>query len=182
MPPPPTDAAHVHTPSARLGYCQECASPLVERFQEDRIRPTCPNCGFIRYVDPKVAVAVVLGDERGVLLGLRMVDPASGKWSFPAGYVNRGEVLEEAAVREVREEFEVDVELRGLVGVYSSQGDPVVLVVYAGRVVHGLPKPDGREVADVRCFALDRLPEPAFRHDRQVLADWARLTGLATRS
>jgi ADP-ribose pyrophosphatase YjhB (NUDIX family) len=146
----------------------------VAHVHEDRERPTCPACGFIHYLDPKVAVAVVLGDERGVLLGKRLIDPASGRWSFPAGYVNRGEVLEEAAVREVREELQVSVRLSGLVGVYSARNDPVVLVVYAGQIVAGEPKADGREVSEVRCFALDALPEPAFPHDRRVLADWRR--------
>jgi ADP-ribose pyrophosphatase YjhB (NUDIX family) len=177
---------HAHTTPAEVGYCPECGSPLVQRFQEDRDRPTCLSCGFIRYADPKVAVAVVLGDDHGVLLGLRMVDPASGKWSFPAGYVNRGEVLEEAAVREVLEEFNVEVRLQGLIGTYSARGDPVVLIVYAGVIVGGSPRPDGREVAEVRCFPLDALPEPAFRHDRQVLADWQQwytgLTRLPARS
>ena len=74
-----------------------CGTPLEARHHEDRERPTCPSCGFIHYLDPKVAVAVVLGDERGVLLCRRLIDPGSGLWSFPAGYVNRGEVLEEAA-------------------------------------------------------------------------------------
>ncbi len=129
----------------------------MPRFQEDRDRPTCPNCGFIHYLDPKVAVAVILGDDRGVLLGRRCVDPAAA-WSFPAGYVNRGEVLEEAAVREVLEEFNVAVRLTGLVGVYSERGDPVVLVVYAGEIDAGAPIPDGHEVSEVRCFPLDELP------------------------
>jgi len=179
---------HAHTTPAEAGYCPECGSALVQRFQEDRDRPTCPNCGFIRYADPKVAVAVVLGDERGVLLGLRMVDPASGKWSFPAGYVNRGEVLEEAAVREVLEEFRVEARLQDLIGVYSTRDDPVILIVYAGVIVGGTPRPDGREVGEVRCFPLDALPEPAFPHDRQVLEDWHRwkraggLTRLPARS
>ncbi len=92
-----------------------------------------------------------------MLLGLRMVDPASGKWSFPAGYVNRGEVLEEAAIREVLEEFKSTCGL-GLVGVYSAPDDPVILVVYAGGIVDGAPRPDGHEVAEVRCFPLDALP------------------------
>jgi ADP-ribose pyrophosphatase YjhB (NUDIX family) len=158
-----------------LGYCLQCGTALVARFQEDRERPTCPACGYILYLDPKVAVAVVLGDERGVLLGERRIDPGSGRWSFPAGYVNRGEVLEEAAVREVQEELGVQVLLTGLVGVYSSRGDPVVLVVYAGQIVEGEPRADGHEVSRVRRFALDSLPELAFPHDRQVLADWKRV-------
>jgi ADP-ribose pyrophosphatase YjhB (NUDIX family) len=162
------------------GYCFHCGTQLVARHQEDRERPTCPSCGFIHYLDPKVAVAVVLGDEEGVLLGKRRVDPGSGAWSFPAGYVNRGEVVEEAAVREVLEEIGVAVRLTGLVGVYSHRGEPVVLVVYAGEVEAGEPIPDGREVSEVRRFPIDALPlEMAFEHDRRVLADWklAQQTG-----
>ncbi|HEY3063761.1 MAG TPA: NUDIX hydrolase [Chloroflexota bacterium] len=156
------------------GYCLECGTALEDRFHEDRDRPTCPECGFIHYLDPKVAVAVILGDLDGVLLGKRCIDPGSGLWSFPAGYVNRGEVLEEAAVREVTEELGVTVRLNGLVGAYSEQGNPVVLVVYGGEITRGEPRPDRHEISDVRYFALDKLPELAFPHDRKVLADWKR--------
>jgi 8-oxo-dGTP diphosphatase len=158
-----------------LGFCLQCGAPLEARQQEDRERPTCLVCGFIHYLDPKVAVAVVLGDARGVLLGRRCIDPGAGLWSFPAGYVNRGEVLEEAAVREVLEELGLSVRLTGLVGVYSERGSAVVLIVYAGEIEDGEPTPDGREVSEVRRFAVDALPEDlAFPHDRRVLADWKR--------
>jgi 8-oxo-dGTP diphosphatase len=123
----------------------------------------------------------VLGDEHGVLLGRRLIDPGRGRWSFPAGYVNRGEVLEEAAAREVAEELHVGVRISGLVGVYSARDDPVVLVVYAGEIVEGEPRADGREVGEVRRFRLDALPEPAFAHDRRVLADWRRRYAAANR-
>src|ERR1700682_1974892 len=158
------------------GYCLVCGTPLEARRHEDRDRPTCPSCGYIHYLDPKIAVAVILGDDHGVLLGRRCVDPRSGLWSFPAGYVNRGEVLEEAAVREVLEEFGVAVRLTGLVGVYSELGEPVVLVVYAGEVeAGGTPRADGQEVSEVQRFKLGALPDDlAFPHDRQVLADWKR--------
>lgn len=156
-----------------LGFCMECGTALEARHHEDRERPTCPACGFIHYLDPKVAVAVVLGDDGGVLLGKRGIDPGAGLWSFPAGYVNRGEVLEKAAVREVLEELGLMVRLTGLIGVYSEHGSAVVLVVYAGEILGGEPVPDGREVKEVRRFALDALPEDlAFPHDRRVLADW----------
>jgi ADP-ribose pyrophosphatase YjhB (NUDIX family) len=160
---------------AALGYCFRCGTALEARFQEDRERPTCPRCGFIHYLDPKVAVAVILGTSAGVWLGRRVIDPGAGAWSFPAGYVNRGEVLESAAIREVTEELGVTVQLTGLVGVYSEAGESVVLIVYAGDVVAGTLAADGVEVSEVRCFALDALPtELAFPHDRQVLEDWKR--------
>lgn len=160
------------------GFCTRCAAALVPRVQEDRERPTCPSCGFISYLDPKVAVAVVLGGPRGILLGRRNVDPARGAWSFPAGYVNRGEELELAALREVREEIGVDARLTGLVGAYSRADDPVVLVVYAGELVAGEPRPDGREIQDVRLFPLESLPAFAFHHDSRILEDWKRLVGI----
>jgi ADP-ribose pyrophosphatase YjhB (NUDIX family) len=160
---------------AEHGYCLHCGSPLEARFREDRDRPTCPNCGFIYYLDPKVAAAVILGNQDRVLLGRRCIHPGAGLWSFPAGYVNRGEVVEEAAVREVLEELSVAVRLTGLVGVYSERGSPVVLVVYAGEIEAGEPRADGHEVSEVRWFPHDELPsDMAFPHDRRVLADWKR--------
>jgi 8-oxo-dGTP diphosphatase len=162
--------------SNQHGFCLHCGSALEAAHQEDRERPTCPTCGFIHYLDPKVAVAVVIGDERGVLLGKRCIDPGKDRWSFPAGYVNRGEVLEEAAVREVLEEMGVVVSLEQLVGVYSERGNPVVLVVYAGSIESGEPRADGREVSQVRRFPLEALPDDlAFPHDRRVLLDWKRV-------
>jgi 8-oxo-dGTP diphosphatase len=169
-------SAHPHPASPPpAGYCPQCATPLESRHQEDRERPTCPSCGYIHYLDPKVAVAVVVSNDRGVLLGRRNIEPARGAWSFPAGYVNRGEVLEEAAMREVEEEMQVPVRLTGLVGVYSAHGEPVVLVVYAGTVESGVPRPDGDEVSEVRAFPPDALPEMAFTHDRRIVDDWRRL-------
>jgi len=161
--------------SAEQGYCLLCGTPMEARYHEDRERPTCPSCGFVHYLDPKVAVAVILGDSDGVVLGKRRIDPGAGLWSFPAGYVNRGEILEEAAAREVLEELGLAVRLTGLVGVYSERGSAVVLVVYAGEIEAGEPVPDGHEVSEVQRFPLDALPDGlAFPHDRRVLADWKR--------
>ncbi|HEY2595603.1 MAG TPA: NUDIX domain-containing protein, partial [Chloroflexota bacterium] len=92
---------------------------------------------------------------------------------FPAGYVNRGEVLEEAAIREVVEETGLVVKLTGMVGVYSERDKPVVLIVYSGEIESGDPMPDGHEVSELRRFPLDGLPDDlAFPHDRRVLSDW----------
>ncbi len=160
--------------NAEVSYCERCGTALVARFQEDRDRPTCPSCGFIHYLDPKVAVAVVLSYEGGVVLGRRNINPGKGRWSFPAGYVNRGEVLEEAAVREVAEEMGVIARLTGLVGVYSERDEPVVVVVYGAEVESGTPRPDGNELSEVGRYAPGALPELAFPHDVRILDDWRR--------
>lgn len=165
-------------PRAPLGYCTRCAAPLVTRALEGHDRPICPDCGYVVYLDPKVAVAVVIGDAGGVLLVRRGIEPGAGAWSFPAGYVNRGEVVEEAAVREVHEELNLEVRLDRLVGVYSRAQEPVVLVVYSGTIMGGQLAPDNVEVREVGYFPVDALPPLAFPHDPQILSDWERLTAL----
>src|ERR1700732_3692693 len=83
----PMPSSNHQAHDAHHGYCVVCGTPLEARHLEDRERPTCPSCGYVHYLDPKIAAAVILGDDRGVLLGRRCVDPGSGLWSFPAGYV-----------------------------------------------------------------------------------------------
>ncbi|MBI4319104.1 MAG: NUDIX domain-containing protein [Chloroflexi bacterium] len=129
----------------------------------------CQDCGFIFYQSPKLAAAVVVIDNGKVLLNRRDVAPQRGLWSFPSGYVDLGETVEEAAVREVKEETGVDICLDRLVGVYSSQEYPVVLVVYAGSIVGGTPHARA-EVQAVGMFHLQELPDLAFEHDREIIA------------
>jgi 8-oxo-dGTP diphosphatase len=157
-------------------YCPRCGGRLEPRLVEDRRRPVCVACDAVFWADPKVAVAVLIAWEGGVLLGKRAIDPGLGRWSFPSGYVDRGEVLEEAARREVLEETGLDVRITGLVGVYSSAGNPVILVAYAGELASGTLEP-GPEVSELAPFPPDQLPTMAFAHDDRIVADWLARIG-----
>ena len=72
-----------------------------------------------------------------ILLTRRTIQPARGKWTFPGGFVDWGEPVEDGAVRETWEETGLTVDLGGLLGVYSYAGTPIVIVVYRARVVGG---------------------------------------------
>jgi 8-oxo-dGTP diphosphatase len=85
--------------------------------------------------------------------------------------VDAGEVLEEAAAREVREEVGVDVRIDALLGVYSEPGEPVIFIAYAGSIIGGAPAA-GDEAIEVGLFPADALPPLAFSHDDQVMAQW----------
>ncbi|MDQ2786096.1 MAG: NUDIX hydrolase [Chloroflexota bacterium] len=125
------------------------------------------------YRDPKVAVAVIIADQRGILLQQRAIDPRRHLWTFPSGYVDRGEQIERAAEREIREELGVCVTLTHLLGVYSEPENPVVLIVYIGAVpTSAAPIIQEEEIAAIGYFAPNDLPPLAFDHDAQIIADW----------
>ena len=154
-----------------MTFCLNCATELTERDHLGTSRLTCPACGFVLYHDPKVAVAVLAGVDGKVLLARRNHEPGTGLWTFPSGYVDAGEVVEEAALRETQEETGAQVRLDRLLAVQSEAGNRVVLVVYAASIVGGELKP-GPEATEVGLFGLDELPELAFGHDRELIEAW----------
>ena len=85
-------------------YCSSCATPLEMREESDKQRPVCPKCRRIVYYDPKVAATSVVERDGNILMVRRANQPGYGLWSMPGGYVDRGEVVEQAASREGLEE------------------------------------------------------------------------------
>lgn len=150
-------------------HCLRCGGSCEQQPVEGRQRPVCSDCGFVVYQDPKLAVAVVIERAGRFLLGLRGPGVrAPGKWSFPAGYVERGEVVEEAAVREALEETGLTVELGPLLSLISAPGEPVVLAVYPAISFTGEPSPDD-DLLELGWFAAEALPDLAFPSDRRII-------------
>lgn len=156
-------------------FCPCCGSSLDLRPVKagDLPRLVCQGCGFIFYLDPKVATGVVFSHDGGIVLVQRAIEPSLGKWVFPGGYVDRGETVEHAAVRETKEESGLDVRLVRLLGVYSYPGSTVVLVVYAGKVLGGSVAIDGESLA-IRAFPPAEIPwdHLAFPSTRQALREY----------
>lgn len=158
-------------------YCPLCATALQLREEHGHRRPACPNCHFIHFADPKVAVGVLVSDQAGRLLYTKRAhQPAMGRWAFPSGFVDRGEEVRVAARRELREETGLEVELDALLGVYSREGDPVVFIVFAGHPCGGALEA-GSEAFEVAFFAAEELPPPAFPFDAEILTAWREWRG-----
>ena len=101
----------------------------------------------------------------------RASQPGIGLWSIPGGYVDRGEVVEEAAAREVLEETGLDVVVERLLGLFSQRGHPVIVAAFAARETGGVLLA-GPEAQEVGFFSTDSLPPLAFPRDMEILAEW----------
>lgn len=156
-------------------FCPVCGSRLGVRLlpDEDRERLVCTSCGHIHYINPVVVAGTIPVSEGKVWLLRRAIEPRLGTWTFPAGFMEMGESVEQAAIRETREELNIEIELGPLLNVYSRAGAPSVLVAFLAEAVT-IPSLS-REALEVSAFAADQLPwsELAFPYTHSALRDWA---------
>jgi ADP-ribose pyrophosphatase YjhB (NUDIX family) len=160
-------------------FCPVCGGRLESsKLKENEpARLVCSHCNFIFYLDPKlVASSVVELDGRIVLLR-RGIQPQKGKWVVPGGYVDRGEAVEAAALRETEEECGIKTRIKNLLGIYSYSGRPVVVVVYVTEYLTG-NLTAGDEALEVKVFRLEEIPwdDLAFPSTEDALRDYCRIT------
>lgn len=166
-------------------FCQVCGHALAERYlpHEERWRLQCEQCGFVHYLNPRVVAAVAPERDGRILLMKRAWEPRAGFWTIPGGFLEMGESAEEGAVRETKEEAGIDVELRGLLGVYTRRDVGIVVVIYRGLVPgNATPRP-GAEALELRWFEADDIPweELAFPTTVHALRDWVARHAAETR-
>ena len=137
-------------------FCPRCSA----RFKKVEEHLYCPQCEFRVYPSPTPATAVfILNQENQLLLGERKINPQKGYWDAIGGFVEPEESVEEGAIREVKEESNLDVEIKYILGTLEDvyQGKPTFTVALVASVIGGEPEPKD-DVAQLKWFDIDQIP------------------------
>jgi 8-oxo-dGTP diphosphatase len=163
--------------SAEYRFCPRCAGRLEPRTlkEGEPERLVCEECGFVFYLGPKLVAGAIVERDGGIVLIQRAIEPGYGRWTFPGGFVERGEAAEEAAARETLEETGLTIETTGIVGLYTYEGQIPAIAVFSARATGGEPEPLDETLA-VKSFPRDELPwsELAFPSTEHALKDYLR--------
>lgn len=126
---------------------------------DDLERNVCTRCGYIAYENPKIVTGSVATDGKGhLLLCRRAIEPRKGFWTLPAGYMELGETVEQAARREAWEEARADLELDQVLAIYSVPRISQVQVMFRARLLNPGSVEAGPESAEVRLVTWEDIP------------------------
>lgn len=142
-----------------MNYCNRCGTEVEVRVPEGDNRPRhcCPNCGAVHYQNPKIIAGCIPEWEDRILLCRRAIHPRLGFWTLPAGYMENGESVEQAAQRETWEEAQARVEIDQLVALYSVPHIAQVYTLFRGKLID-LNFAPGSESLEVDLFTEAQIP------------------------
>lgn len=150
-----------------MNYCSNCgSSQLVWKKPrgEHLLRQVCEQCQTIHYQNPKIIAGCLPVWENKILLCKRAIEPRYGLWTVPAGFMENGESIEEAAIRETWEEANAKVDLKSLYMMYSIMRVDQLYVLFLAQLKN-LNFHAGEESLEVRLFSEEEIPwkELAFQ-------------------
>ena len=156
---------------SQIKFCPRCGAEVTHADKFGMLRAVCPQCGWIHFIDPKVAAAVLVEHDGRVLLVRRANDPFRGLWTLPAGFVNGGEDPAQAAARECLEETGLSVRVMRVLDVIAGrehERGADFIIVYHAEVIEGeLAPADDADASE--WFTRDKLPSLAFKATQKIL-------------
>ena len=153
---------------------------------EDRERRVCDHCAFVDYRNPRIVVGSVVtwtppeGGEPRFLMCRRAIEPRRGFWTLPAGFMETGESVRDAARREAREEAECEIVIDAVLAVYDVLHVQQVQVMFRATLAEPVFSA-GPESLEVRLFGWNEIPwgEIAFPSVHWALRHWREARGQA---
>ena len=161
-------------------FCPQCGGVLAKRLLKagEPERLVCRACGFVFYIDPKLAAIALVPMDGGVVMVRRGIDPGYGLWVVPGGFVDVGELVDDAVVRETMEETHLQVRVTRLLNIYSYRDSPTVVVAYITEYLAG-ELTAGDESLEARIFTRKEIPwdKIPFRSTRAALTEYFKQGG-----
>ena len=119
-----------------MNFCSQCGARVALRIPpgDNLPRYVCDACGTIHYQNPKLVVGCVPEYEGRIVICRRGIEPRRGYWTVPAGFMENGETLQQAAARESHEEALIDVAVGSLLAVVHVLHAHQVHVFFRGRL------------------------------------------------
>ena len=155
-----------------MKYCSKCGAKTSHRIPDgdNRLRDICERCGTIHYQNPNIIAGCVVLEGDQILLCRRAIEPRQGLWTLPAGFMENGETVAQAALRETWEEAHATPELDSLYVVTSLPRISQVYMLYLAHL-HGGDFSSGPESLEVELFKMEEIPwkELAFHTVRDTL-------------
>ena len=142
-----------------MNFCSACGDSLETRIPagDDRTRHVCPACGIVHYQNPKIVTGCLPVWENSVLLCKRAIEPRSGYWTVPAGFMELDETVEQGAMRETWEEARARGEILAPCSMFSLPHVNQLYVIFRARL-KDLDFRPGPESTDVRLFSEQEIP------------------------
>jgi ADP-ribose pyrophosphatase YjhB (NUDIX family) len=155
-----------------MKFCSLCGGPVDFRIPPDdnRARHVCTSCGEVHYQNPKMIVGAIPEWQGKILLCRRAIEPRQGLWTLPAGFMENGETIAEAAARETLEEANAQVSVGDLYSLYNVPYINQVHLLFRARLLN-LDFSPGAESLEVRLYSEEDIPWDtlAFRPVRFTL-------------
>jgi len=149
-----------------MNFCSNCGQPVTQRTPpgDDRSRYYCESCGVVHYQNPKLVVGCIPEMEDRILLCRRAIEPAYGKWTLPAGYLENGESVAAGAKRETLEEAKARVEILAPYALYNICHVNQIYLIFRARL-EDMRFQAGNESLEVKLFSENDIPgeEISFR-------------------
>ena len=142
-----------------MNFCSNCGEITVIMVPDgdNRERNVCRNCGTIHYENPRIIAGCIVLNNNKVLLCRRAIEPRIGLWTVPAGFMENGETVAEAALRETWEEARTEPILDKLYMVTSIPRINQVYMLYLAFLAKEKHDP-GPESLETRFFSLEEIP------------------------